>query len=593
MHRLVAIGPLTFALLMAACPFFFSQAECHSQDSDLPELLETFRKEFVEIKPGEGDFPKSAHLNESGSKTIQNLEPRSVQLSTPFWMGKYEVTQDLWEAVMGSNPSRWKGPRNSVELLSFSEAVEFCERVTVELRKAGLITDSQLVRLPTEVEWEYVCRAGTTTRYYFGDDETQLDDHAWHTGNAAGNDPPVGVKDPNPFGLYDIHGYLSEWCLSDVGEPDRLVTPTLENWSDFAHPTKAALRGGSWKDSAGKLASGYRVIVDQENKDDAVGLRCVLVAVSGDNGRVADSFNPTSQSQFVPEDSDLEILWAEGEFTEGPAAAPDGSIYFSDIGNRMMRFSPESKTVEVVREPSRRSNGLAFDRDGTLVICEGANTGGGRRISRMDTEGNVTTVAETFEGNRFNSPNDLVIDPAGNIYFSDPRYTGDQPRELEFEAVLRISTDGEVSIATRDLAKPNGLLISPDGKTAYVAENNPIGEKLLLAFDVNQDGTFEGRRTLFDFGSGRGIDGMAMDHDGNIYATAGRDELSGIYIFSPTGKQLALIPLPGAPTNCCFGGKQSPTMLYITAAAEPPSNQNEAQKYALYRINVAVEGLTR
>ncbi len=188
-------------------------------------LLKTFRAEFVDVPQG----------------------PR---------VAKYEVTQELWEAVVGENPSKWKGRRNSVEMLSFDEAAAFCAKVTAKLRAAELIGAAEEVRLPTEAEWEVFARAGTTTSYSFGDDVKDLDAHAWHTGNAAGNDPPVGAKKPNPWGLHDIHGYLWEWCSTVDGG--------------------AVLRGGSWKDKAEKLTSAFRQPARKELKDDAVGLRCVL-----------------------------------------------------------------------------------------------------------------------------------------------------------------------------------------------------------------------------------------------------------------------------------------------------------------------------
>ncbi len=526
------------------------------------ELLKTFRDEFVAIAPGEGEFPKS--------NTISRFE-----------IAKYEVPQNLWEAVMGANPSKWKGKRNSVEMISLHEANDFCLKATDLMQAAKLIDANQFVRVPTEEQWEYAARAGTTTKYSFGDDEAKLGDYAWFTGNAAGNDPPVGAKKPNPWGLYDMHGYLWEW----TGDFGKTVTDG---------PKKGVLRSGSWKDKAEELATASRREADATLRDDAVGLRCVLVRL-GASGAVAvesSDFAPMAQAEIVPAGSKLEILWAEGEFTEGPALAPDGSIIFSDIGTTMYRFDPKTGKTAVFRSPSGRSNGLMFNQKGELLAAEGANSGGKRRISittGIDSakDGTVKTLSDKFDGKRFNSPNDLAIDAKGNVYFTDPRYVGDDPRDLDYEAVFLVAPDGTTRIATRDVQKPNGILVSPDGKTVYVADNNPQGNRHLAAFAVKADATLGEKEVLHDFGGGRGIDGMTLDTEGNIYATAGTGDKAGIYVFSPAGKHLAFIPTPGDPTNCVFGGGTSgESTLYITSA-----NSKQADtKYGLFRIKLAAKG---
>src|SRR5204862_3227322 len=126
---------------------------------------------------------------------------------------KYEVTQELYEVVMGKNPSRWKGPRNSVEMASWNEANDFCRKITAELRKRKLLGDEEEIRLPTEAEWEYACRAGTKTAYSFGDDPEKLGEYAWLTDNSDDKYHKVGTKKPNPWGLHDMHGNVAEWVL--------------------------------------------------------------------------------------------------------------------------------------------------------------------------------------------------------------------------------------------------------------------------------------------------------------------------------------------------------------------------------------------
>src|SRR5262249_992801 len=159
--------------------------------------------------------------------------------------------------------------------------------------------------------------------------------------------------------------------------------------------------------------------------------------------------------------------------TEGPAYGPDHCVYFSDIGNRIMRFDPATGKTTEYRNPSGRSNGLKFDRKGRLIACEGANTGGKRRVSVTEKDGTVRPLAEKWQGKRFNSPNDLVIDVKSRVYFTDPRYVGNEPRELKTESVYRIDPDGTVTQIITDVQKPNGIILSPDMKTLYLADSHP------------------------------------------------------------------------------------------------------------------------
>jgi gluconolactonase len=473
-------------------------------------------------------------------------------------MAKYEVTQELWQSVMGENPSRWKGSRNSAEMFTYAEAEQFCATATALLREQNLIKSSEVVRLPTEEEWETCCRAGTETRYSFGDDLARLGDYAWFTGNAAGNDPPVGKKKPNAWGLYDMHGYLWEMCSGEVA------------------------RGGSWKDAADRCTCTSRRQLKANERDDDLGLRCVLAPATTP---VSTAAKPTAQESIADPAAKFEVVWGEGEFTEGPALGADGRIYFSDIGNRIYVFDPKTKKTEVYRDPSGRSNGLIFDAKGRLFAAEGANSGGGRRISVTEKDGKVRTLADRYEGKRFNSPNDIALDAQGNVYFTDPRYVGEEPRELDFEAVFRITPEGKVTVATREAKKPNGIVFSPNGKHCYVAENNPAGKRHLLRFSVAKDGTLIEPKVLHDFGTGRGIDGMTTDTAGNVYATAGTGELAGIYVFDPEGALLAFLPTPGDPTNCEFGGGEEKNVLYVTSALP-----GKPTKYGLARITLKKTG---
>lgn len=273
----------------------------------------------------------------------------------------------------------------------------------------------------------------------------------------------------------------------------------------------------------------------------------------------------------------LEKLWDKGEFTEGGAEGPDGCIYFSDIGNELMKFDPKTGKVTEYRNPSGRSNGMIIDAKGRLIVAEGANTGGNRRITATNLEtGKIEVLADNFQGKKFNSPNDVAIDSQGRIYFSDPRYVGNEPRELDFEDVLRVDPDGTVTRLETGALKPNGLVVSPDGKTLYVADNGGK-RRVLLACSLDENGNTKPGKVLYDFAEGRGIDGMTVTTDGHIVATAGKDEKSGIWVFTPEGKLQGIIPTPEASANCEFGGPDG-NVLYIMAGV------------SLYRIETTLKG---
>jgi gluconolactonase len=327
----------------------------------------------------------------------------------------------------------------------------------------------------------------------------------------------------------------------------------------------------------------------------ALGLVAIIALVAQSaaaDPHPAANFTPYMQDRIVPAGAKPELIWNEGTFTEGPAVDGRGRIVFSDIGNRIMQYDPATRAVTVFREPSGKANGLMFDTQGRLAACEGGGPGGNRRVSITDSDGQVRALAERFEGKRFNSPNDLAIAPDGRVYFTDPRYGDDEGRELDFEGVFVVDPAGKVRLATREVEKPNGILVGDHGHTVYVADNNSRadGAHNLLAFRVAPDGTLGDKRVLFDFGPNvRGIDGMTLDQQGNIYATAGSGETAGVYVFSSRGAPLAFIPTPGDPTNCEFGFGDQEKILFITAAGPQPA-AGAPRHFALYQIALAIPG---
>ena len=288
--------------------------------------------------------------------------------------------------------------------------------------------------------------------------------------------------------------------------------------------------------------------------------------------------------------TDLKI---EGKvaFVEGPAWHPSGNVYFTDIeNNRIMRRDPAGQ-IHLYRQPSGKANGLAFDEQGRLHACEGHREGGNRRVTRTEEDGTITILTDRFEGKRYNSPNDLVIDEQSRIYFTDPRYGGyDGPQEVEqrdeegkpIEGVYRIDPNGEVTrIITHEVQRPNGIAISKDGKYLIVADNHngpgSGGQRMLWRFDLQEGGAvdLESKAKLFDWGIERGPDGICIGPDGNIYATAGFNFASelesadrfkaGVYVISIEGEKMDFIPVPeDMITNCTFGGADGKT-LFITA----------------------------
>ena len=271
-------------------------------------------------------------------------------------------------------------------------------------------------------------------------------------------------------------------------------------------------------------------------------------------------------------------------FTEGPVWMGD-HLLFTDIPNsRIMRYDPASKTCDVFREGTNRGNGLTLGSDGTLYGCEGGATSlpgeedtaaaDGRRIAVYKPGEKTIVLADKWEGKRLNSPNDIVEDASGRIWFTDPRYGGRDDMELDHESVYRLDPDGSggyvMARVTFDTTRPNGLLVNKDMTSLYVAQSD-YGEGVcreLRRYPINADGSVGEYEVSHNFYPHRGIDGMRFDEDGNIVASAGWTK-SGpgpmIYVFSPEGRVLDTHPVAADPTNCCFGDADLQT-LYVTAA---------------------------
>jgi formylglycine-generating enzyme required for sulfatase activity len=241
-------------------------------------ILKQFVEEFVPLTPGAGKFPATFRMGSDGGDASEQ-PAHEVRFRRPFAVARYEVTQELYEVVAGQNPSRWKGPRNSVEMVSWDEAVAFCAKVTAELRRRKLLAEGEEVRLPSEAEWEYACRAGTTTAYSFGDRVEDLRDHAWYKPNSPGEDPPVGKKKSNAWGLYDCHGYVWEWC-QDAWQVNYRGAPADGSAVQVPGAEERVLRGGSFADDAESCRSASRRREAAGTRSDKIGFRCVRAAVN-------------------------------------------------------------------------------------------------------------------------------------------------------------------------------------------------------------------------------------------------------------------------------------------------------------------------
>lgn len=286
-------------------------------------------------------------------------------------------------------------------------------------------------------------------------------------------------------------------------------------------------------------------------------------------------------NKIIPENAVIEVL-AEGfDWSEGPLwIEKDQFLVFSDIPpNRVYKWSSRD-SIELYLEPAgytgpagrggeEGSNGLLLDPEGSLVLCQH----GDRRMAKMqasldDPRPEYTTIVDNYQGKRLNSPNDACYDRQGNLYFTDPPYglpenENDPAKELDFQGVFMMDTGKTLTLLTDELSRPNGIALSPDEKTLYVANSDP-DRAIWMAYDVSSDGTLSNGRVFFDVtdqvGKEKGLpDGLKVNREGYLFATGP----GGVFIFSPDGKHLGTIKTTQATANCAFDNSES--ALYITA----------------------------
>ena len=263
--------------------------------------------------------------------------------------------------------------------------------------------------------------------------------------------------------------------------------------------------------------------------------------------------SPKKKDNIVAKNAKVEMAATGFDFTEGPAVAPDGRVYFSDQPNDRIHIWDERAGISLYLEGTGRSNGMYFNALGQLVTCADEKT----QLAYFDENKKLIPIHEGFDGKHLNAPNDLWIAPNGGIYFSDPYYHrkwwAEGHKEIQdVRGVYYLNNDGEIARVINDFETPNGLIGTPDGKILYVAD---IQAKKTWKYDIQPDGSLA-NKTFF---ATNGSDGMTIDNKGNVYLTSGK-----IWVYNPMGELIKEIECPENPANVCFGGKKR-NILFITA----------------------------
>jgi len=258
----------------------------------------------------------------------------------------------------------------------------------------------------------------------------------------------------------------------------------------------------------------------------------------------------------------IERLYTGCRWSEGPVYFGDGRyLLWSDIPNdRILKWEEETGAVSVFRKTSYNANGNTRDRQGRLVSCEHR----GRRVCRTEYDGRLTTLCDSYQGKRLNSPNDVVVKSDGSVWFTDPTfgilgyYEGEKDAPQLQPAVYRIDgQSGEASLATDEVEGPNGLAFSPDESKLYVVASRAQPNRLIMVYDVLGGARLANGRVFIDAGPGGSPDGFRVDIHGNLWCGwgTGSDELDGVRIFNPSGQPIGHISLPERSANVCFGGR--------------------------------------